>query len=142
MLAEHSNSEVVHTRGTAISRLIQASPEEWDSHIKPRYHSNRSEAADNLVLFFSISGCYIFRILHNMRNRTFCDISVRLLKPAQSVLREAPGPVEVPFALLGLTGATGARGGAPGANQAAATHAHPSRSPRAQAILPYALPLA
>ena len=86
--------------------------------------------------------CFIFRILHNMRNRTFCDISVRLLKPAQSVLREAPGPVEVPFALLGLTGATGARGGAPGANQAAATHAHPSRSPRAQAILPYALPLA
>ena len=64
-----SNSEVVHTRGTAISRLIQASPEEWDSHSKPRYHSNRSEAADNLVLFFSISGCSIFRILHNMRNQ-------------------------------------------------------------------------
>ena len=51
-----SNSEVAHTRGTAISRLIQASPGKWDSHSKPRYHSNRGEAADNMVLFVCRSG--------------------------------------------------------------------------------------
>ena len=43
-----------------------------------------------MVLCVSIFGCYIFRNLCNMQNRIFCDISGRLLKPAQSVLRGGP----------------------------------------------------
>ena len=44
---------------------------------------------------------------------------------------EASGPAGGTFALPGPAGAIELRGGAPGANQVAATHAHPSRSPRA-----------
>ena len=44
-----------------------------------------------MVLCVSIFGCYIFRNSRNMQNRIFCDISRRLLKPAQSVLRGGPG---------------------------------------------------
>ena len=44
-----------------------------------------------MVLCVSIFGCYIFRNPCNMQNRIFCDISGRLLKPAQSVLRGGPG---------------------------------------------------
>ena len=45
---------------------------------------------------------------------------------------EAPGPAGGTFTLLGPAGAMELRGGAPGANQVAATHAHPSRSPHAR----------